>query len=587
MVITLRESGNAAEDSRDKLQSRGSDQSRSSWTNSNETEFGMRGSAGRNSILKKIDDEDFQKEYAARQSDAVISEATAKHSQVIKDSWSTKKRRWIRQCMKEHQEKAEKGYLEKITHLPNGTTHSDRHYHKMPRLRKIVTATWFEFSMTMLIVANCVIIGWQAELRDPKGAVKTVNTVLEHLFTAFFSTELFLRALVYNWTFFFDSENHLDIFLVTLSVLNTWILGPAQVKADFLRKATVLRILRLVRIARSYRRKFKEMWQLLRGLVDSFETLVWTYVMMLCVLYMFGIVATTIFVQMGAFDEDPAADAMVKEYFNDVALSMFTLFQIMTLDSWTGISRPLQKVQFWTNIFFVIFISISVFLLMNLITAVIVDQAFAHGQEDKAEIAAEKEKEREEALKDLREIFKEIDQDGSGFISQGDLQTAWKRPKVRQKFRTMDITKKDLLILWTALDNGGSTPSANGKRSSAFGGSLGYVDDGVSEASHTGELHIDDFTNGMRKLKGEAKAKDILKLYREINVLEEAIRQIDAISEHCMKRMRNIQAKLRSTFSEMDATRRTLRRVSEMAKLAAKSQAFTNKSKEPEPSVHI
>merc|ERR1711904_331443 len=106
--------------------------------------------------------------------------------------------------------------------------------------------------------------------------------------------ELVLRGIVFNWTFFFDGENHLDIFLVTLSVLNSWVLVLFNVKADFLRKATVLRILRLVRIARNFRRRFKEMWQLLRGLVDSFETLIWTYVMMIGVLYMFGIAATTV-----------------------------------------------------------------------------------------------------------------------------------------------------------------------------------------------------------------------------------------------------------------------------------------------------
>merc|ERR1719199_697543 len=195
--------------------------------------------------------------------------------------------------------------------------------------------------MAFLIVANCAIIGWQAETRNPQGATLALNALIEHIFTFLFSAELILCAFVFNWTFWFDRENHLDIFLVTLSVLNSWILTPAGVKADFLRKATVLRILRLVRIARNFKRQFKEMWQLLRGLVDSFETLVWTYVMMLCVLYFFAITATTLFGKMGAFDSDEIAKEIVKDNFDDVLLSMLTLFQIMTLDSWTSIVRPL------------------------------------------------------------------------------------------------------------------------------------------------------------------------------------------------------------------------------------------------------
>jgi voltage-gated sodium channel len=237
-----------------------------------------------------------------------------------------------------------------------------KRHHPYPRARAIVMHPYFEWSMTLLIVANCAIIGWQAELRDPQGTVKTLNMVAEHLFTFLFSTELCLRAIVYNWTFFFDSENHLDIFLVTLSVLNSWILTPLNIKADFLRKATVLRILRLVRIAKSFRRQFKEMWQLLRGLVDSFETLLWTYVMMLCVLYMFGIVATSLFGKNeSAFKSDPIAYALTKEHFDNVPQSMFTLFQVMTLDSWTAISRPLSKAQGWSQAFFIIYFNICFF----------------------------------------------------------------------------------------------------------------------------------------------------------------------------------------------------------------------------------
>jgi voltage-gated sodium channel len=239
--------------------------------------------------------------------------------------------------------------------------YSGRKQHPFPQLRMIVIHPAFEVAMTVLIVTNCIVIGWQAELRNPEGATKVINMIIEHLFTFLFSAELLLRAVVFNWTFWFDRENHLDIFLVTLSVLNSWILGPAGVEADFLRKATVLRILRLVRIARNFKRQFKEMWQLLRGLSDSFETLVWTYVMMLCVLYFFAISATTIFSKMGAFDGDEEAKQIVKDNFDDVLLSMLTLFQIMTLDSWAAIVRPLMAVQVWAPFFFIIFITFQYF----------------------------------------------------------------------------------------------------------------------------------------------------------------------------------------------------------------------------------
>jgi len=73
-------------------------------------------------------------------------------------------------------------------------------------------------------------------------------------------------------------------------------------------------------------------------------------------------------------------------------------------------------------------------------------------------------------------------------------------------------------------------------------------------------------------LKGEAKAKDILKLYREVRILESSIKEITILSDYSKDRMSNIRMKLRSTFRELDATRRTLGRVKETARLASKTQ---------------
>jgi len=414
--------------------------------------------------------------------------------------------------------------------------------HPWPRLRRIVVHNLFETIMAVLIVANCVVIGWQAEMRNPEGTTQIINTILEHAFTFLFTVELVLRAVVFNWTFWVDQENHLDIFLVILSVLNTWILGPAGIEADFLRKASVLRILRLVRIAKSFRRQFKEMWQLLQGIVDSFETLVWTYVMMNIVLYFFAVLATVLFGKMELFDKDEDAKQIIDEKFENVLKSMLTLFQIMTLDSWSDIMRPLMAVHAWCVIFFIVFITVSVFLLMNLITSVIVTQAFENGKADEAEKAADLEAEKERTVKELKDMFTDMDMDGGGTLSRDEIARAWQNRKVRKKFRTMDIGKKDLNILWEALDDG------------------------------DGELTIEEFTGGMRKLKGEAKAKDILKLFKQVRILESSIREITILSDYSKDRMNNIKMKLRTTFRELDATRRTLSRIKETAKLASRSQ---------------
>merc|ERR1719223_1974535 len=135
---------------------------------------------------------------------------------------------------------------------------------------------------------------------------------------------------------------------------------------------------------------FQNMWQLIKGLVDSFETLVWTYVLILSVLWFFGIMGTAIIGQSDALEAAVINETGVpyaREYFEDVQVSMLTLFQVLTLDSWTGIARPLAYVQPWTALFFVVFISVGDFLVMNLVTSVIVEQAFASGRKAKEDLA--------------------------------------------------------------------------------------------------------------------------------------------------------------------------------------------------------
>ena len=156
-----------------------------------------------------------------------------------------------------------------------------------------------------------------------------------------------------------------------------------------------------------------------------------------------------------------------EEYFGDVIMSMLTLFQLMTLDSWTGFARPLmvtclqlltdeaphrdkislqasmtkrnhpffsspqkmrkknkkigdlkqqataaqltEEIQVWTGAFFILFIAVAVFVMLNLVTAVIVENAFSDSKSEEKELAVRLEREKEEELEDLKQFFLQID----------------------------------------------------------------------------------------------------------------------------------------------------------------------------------
>lgn len=414
--------------------------------------------------------------------------------------------------------------------------------HPYPRIRKIVHTNCFEIVGNLVIFANTFVVGWQAELlpHTVTDRDKLVSTILENFFTFAFVVELTLSTLCWGWTSLLERENWMDVFLVFLGVLTTWILGPFGIEVDFLRKLTALRTLRLIRLARAVRLRpeFKEMWALMKGLTDSGETLFWTYVMIFCVLYFFAIIATSLIGKAEAFQDD----ALAQEYFGDVILSMLSLFQLMTLDSWTGFARPLMEKQVWVALFFIFFIAVAVFVMLNLVTAVIVENSFSESKSEEIERAVRLEREKEEELEDLKQFFLQIDLDGSGSLTKQEFFRATKQRKIRNKLRALDILPKDIDELWDILDDG------------------------------KGELQVEEFQSGIRRLRGEAKSKDILRLSKELRQFEMSVDEVEGYIESSKGRLKGLQNQLTRCRADIAAFTRTLVRAKEAVKMAAQTQ---------------
>merc|ERR1719352_1785561 len=131
---------------------------------------------------------------------------------------------------------------------------------------------------------------------------------------------------------------------------------------------------------------------MMRGLIECGRTLFWTYVMILAVLFLFGVFAVDVIAADAAFMHDDS----VQDLFGTLDRAMFTLTQIMTLDSWTFIARPMMAKVPWVVAYYVALILLICMVLLNLITAVIVENAFQIVHEDEETIAQEKGKQMEQ-----------------------------------------------------------------------------------------------------------------------------------------------------------------------------------------------
>jgi len=268
-------------------------------------------------------------------------------------------------------------------------------------------------------------------------------------------------------------------------IIPKWVLEPLGMDMGFLRIFTVLRALRLARLARAVRLEpgFKELWMLIHGLTNSARPLLWTWVIAVMILYIFSVAATELIGRQSDFLEDPH----IQELFGNPLRSMFTMFQLMTLDTWAfDIARPVMEKQFGLSVFFVLFIFVGVFVFWNLITAIIVENAMKVANEDSSQKAKDMEEQKKHELKALADLFLEIDKDGSGELSMDEFFDALHNKKVKQMLDLLDLKVTDMKDVWTILDDG----------------------DGV--------LTIKEFSNGLRRMKGEAKAKDIIDVIKKL-----------------------------------------------------------------------
>merc|ERR1719330_2131250 len=160
---------------------------------------------------------------------------------------------------------------------------------------------------------------------------------------------------------------------------------------------------------------------------------------------------------------------------------------------------------------------------MNLVTAIIVDNAFCASKADEEERAKRIEQEKEKELEALKDFFVDIDTDHSGKLSQYEFHEAMQNRKVKQKLRAWDLLPKDMAEVWEILDNG------------------------------DGELDVGEFINGVRRLQGDAKAKDILQLHKEMRALEDSLATIEATMKSSKVRMQNVDFSLQRTRSDIAA----------------------------------
>ncbi len=255
-------------------------------------------------------------------------------------------------------------------------------------------ATWLDRPLIQngiiaVIIFNAILLGLetsQSVMSKWGGLIRALDLACLAIFTA----EIVAKLVARGFGFFRSGWNVFDFVIVGVSLM------PGAQTFSVLRALRILRLLRVISVAPSLRR-------VVEGFISALPGMGSVFLLMALIFYVGSVMATKLFGQS------------FPEWFGTLGRSAYSLFQIMTLESWSmGIVRPVMEVYSQAWLFFVPFIMVTTFAVVNLLVGLIVNSMQdAHHAEDGEKTDAY----RDEVLVRLREIERKLDESPKDGIS--------------------------------------------------------------------------------------------------------------------------------------------------------------------------
>ena len=254
-------------------------------------------------------------------------------------------------------------------------------------VRQFVERPVFSNVVSIVIALNAITLGLETS-ETAMAMAGNVLLVADRAALVIFTIEIALKIFAYGVRFFARGWNVFDFVIVAVALI------PSAGALSVLRALRILRALRLLSIVPQMRSVVTALLSAIPGMASIIAVLG-------LVFYVAAVMATKLFA-----NDFP-------DWFGTVGGSMYTLFQIMTLESWSmGIVRPVMEVHPWSWLFFVPFIIVTSFAVLNLFIALIVNSmqslSDAETREQAEKKAAAAHDERVELLEEVRGLRREI-----------------------------------------------------------------------------------------------------------------------------------------------------------------------------------
>lgn len=239
-----------------------------------------------------------------------------------------------------------------------------------------------------VIIFNAIALGLETSTTIMQFIGRPLK-LIEQVVLSVFVIEIAIKLYAHGPRFFRSGWNVFDFIIVAIALV------PAAGPFAILRALRILRVLRLLT-------KIDRLRRIIESLLHAIPSIGWILFLLAMVFYIFGVMGTQLFA------------ASFPDKFGTLGRTLYTLFQVMTLESWSeGISRPVMAVYPYAWIFFTSFVLITAFVVLNLFIGIIVStMQEKHYEEENRRREDQESKahdEREEMLILIRELNAKVD----------------------------------------------------------------------------------------------------------------------------------------------------------------------------------
>lgn len=338
----------------------------------------------------------------------------------------------------------------------------------------------------MWIVLNSLVLAVETDARDDSdNAAELVWFTLDSIFNVVFLVEMLMRIYAEQRSWLKSGWNVFDFFLVSVGIIDTWILtftGSGALDVSIVAMLRILRLMRLLRLLRVFR-MCKELMLIIVGIASAMRAMVWGLAILAITIFMCALLLTRLVGKSSMY-----TDPFYNEYFGSMPRTAFTLLQF-TMEFQPDICRQSWQDGTALTLFFIVYTCFTNLTILNIIGSIIVDTIMTKSSDMNiaARAKAEAEKDREQA-KELRARFASVDADNDGAL---ELQEVTRSSSFSNILESVGLDMHYAQEFFEVLDTDGS-----------------------------GRVSVEEFIEGVMRVQKPPQAKHLLQVERRLVAMD-------------------------------------------------------------------